>query len=211
MIRFEWKKLFERRLNAIAMVLGYVLIGICVSVWISGASFYDEATQTYIEGIDAVRRNQQHVESQTEILSEEYITQLVTEIQRYGLDLESDEAYEKIIRPMGDIFMVVAKNYTDMREKHIDRDALNEIDLTEGAHFYEQRMQKITDFLNMDFSFGNYKEMEKKYWIQKAEETAIPFRWGNRDIMDMLWDLAAPGFYLVFVIAICVSSVFSSE
>ncbi|MDE7273567.1 MAG: hypothetical protein K2N95_10990 [Lachnospiraceae bacterium] len=211
MIRFEWKKLFERRLNAIAMVLGYVLIGICVSVWISGASFYDEATQTYIGGIDAVRRNQQHVESQTEILSEEYITQLVTEIQRYRLDLESDEAYEKIIRPMGDIFMVVAKNYTDMREKHIDRDALNEIDLTEGAHFYEQRMQKITDFLNMDFSFGNYKEMEKEYWIQKAEETAIPFRWGNRDIMYMLWDLAAPGFYLVFVIAICVSSVFSSE
>lgn len=39
----------------------------------------------------------------------------------------------------------------------------------------------------------------------------IPFRWGSRDIMDMVWDLTAPGFYLVFVIIICVSSVFSSE
>lgn len=211
MMWFEWKKIFERRLNVTAIILGYVLIGVCVAVWISGVRFYDEKTQAYIEGVDAVRMNQQHTAAQTDILSDEYITWLVGEIQRYHLDLESDEAYMEVIRPLGDIFWVTAKNYTDMREKTTDRNALNEIDLTDGAHFYEQRMKKITDFLNMDFSFGNYKEAEKAYWIQKAEGTKTPFRWGSRDIMDMVWDLTALGFYLVFVIIICVSSVFSSE
>ena len=211
MIRFEWKKIFERRLNVIAMLMGYVLIGVCVVMRISQSNFYDEKTQTYVYGVDAVRMDQQRAEAQTDSLSEEYITQLVSKIQSRHLDLESDEAYEEVIRPLGDIFWVTAKNYTDMREGITDRNALKEIDLTDGAHFYEQRMKKITDFLNMDFSFGNYKESEKAYWIQKAEETAAPFRWGSRDIMGMVWDVTAPGFYLFFVVIICVSSVFSSE
>lgn len=208
---FEWKKLFERRLNVTAMIIGYVLIGACVAVWISRASFYDDKTQDYIAGVDAVRMDRQRAGAQTDSLSEEYITQLVRQIQSHHLDLESDEAYVEVIRPLGDLFWVTAKNYTDMREEIVDRNALNEIDLTDGAHFYEQRMKKITDFLNMDFSFGNYKEVEKAYWIQKAERTKTPFRWGSRDTFDMVWDLTAPGFYLVFVIIICVSSVFSSE
>lgn len=211
MIRFEWKKIFERRLNVIAMLMGYVLIGVCVVMWISQSNFYDEKTQTYVYGVDAVRMKQQCAEAQTDSLSEEYITQLVSKIQSHHLDLESDKAYEEVIRPLGDIFWVTAKNYTDMREEITDQNALNEIDLTDGVHFYEQRMKKITDFLNMDFSFGNYKESEKAYWIQKAEETTVPFRWGSRDIMGMVWDLYGLGFYLFFVVIICVSSVFSSE
>jgi len=211
MMQFEWKKIFEHRLNVIAMILGYVLLGVCVSVWISEANFWDDKTQTYIEGIDAIRLNQQRAKAQTDILSEEYITHLIREIQSYHLDLESDEAYAEVIRPLGDIFWTTAKNYTDMRENTIDRNALNEIDLTDGVHFYEQRMEKITNFLNMDFSFGNYREAEKTYWIQKAKAVRTPFRWGSKDIMDVVWDLIALGFYLIFVIVICVSSVFSSE
>ena len=38
MIRFEWKKIFERRLNVIAMLMGYVLIGVCVVMRISPSS-----------------------------------------------------------------------------------------------------------------------------------------------------------------------------
>lgn len=211
MIWFEWKKIFERRLNVIAMLAGYVLMGVCVFVWISQARFYDERTQTYIEGVGAVRLNQQHAQAQTDILSEEYVTQLIRDIQDVHLDLESDEAYTDVIRPLGDIFWVTAKNYTDMSEQMIDRNVLNTVDLAEGAQFYERRIKKITDFLNMDFSFGNYKEIEKTYWIQKAEETKIPFHWGDMDIMDMVWNLTAPGIYFVFVIVICISSVFSSE
>ncbi|MDE5700504.1 MAG: hypothetical protein K2I96_24415 [Lachnospiraceae bacterium] len=211
MIRFEWKKIFERRLNVTAMLLGYILIGVCVFVWISGASSYDGTTQICVEGIDAVLLNRQRVESQTDILSEEYLTRLIGQIQDCHLDLDSDEAYMEVIRPLGDIFWVTAKNYTDMREQIIDRNSLNEIDLTGGARFYEQRMKKITDFLNMDFSFGNYREIEKAYWIEKAEAVKTPFLWGSRDVMDMVWNLTAPGLYLIFVIVICVSSVFSSE
>ncbi len=211
MIRYEWKKIFERRLNIIAMISGYVLIAGCVFSFINGASFYDKETDSYVEGIEGIRLEQERAKEKEDVISEEYITRIVKEIQSYGMDLESDEAYMEIIRPMGDIFYFTAKNYTDMREPYADRNALMEIDLTDGAQFYRQRMDKITDYLNMDFSYGNYTKAEKEYWIQKAENTIVPFAWGDKCIMDMVWTTIAIGFYLWFVIVICVSPVFAFE
>ena len=169
MMRYEWKKIFERRLNVVAMLLGYVLIGICVFSYISQESIYDEKTDSYIEGIEAIRMEQARAESQTDVITEEYMTELIREIQDYNMDLESDEAYMEIIRQLGDIFYFAAESYTDMRQNMIDKSALSRIDLTDGAQFYEQRMKKITDYLDCDFSYGNYKEIEKEYWIGKAE------------------------------------------
>ncbi|MDE7266789.1 MAG: hypothetical protein K2N89_04920, partial [Lachnospiraceae bacterium] len=143
MMWFEWKKIFERRLNVAAMLLGYLLIGVCVFNYITQESIYDEKTDSYIEGIAAYCLDQERTAKQTDVISEEYMTQLIGEIQSYHMDLESDEAWEAL-HPLGDIFYFAAKNYTDMRADIIDRNALNEVDLTEGARFYEQRMKKIT-------------------------------------------------------------------
>lgn len=211
MMRFEWKKIFERRLNVAAMLLGYLLIGVCVFSFITKESFYDEKTDQYIEGIAAYRFDQEQAIGQTDVISEEYMTQLIGGIQSYDMDLESDDAYLEVVRPLGNIFYFVARNYTDMRADVINQNALNVVDLADGARFYEQRMEKIMDYLNMDFSYGNYKESEKAYWIQKAENTIVPFRWGSTSVMRSVFNTIVIGFYLWFVIVICVSSVFSSE
>lgn len=211
MMRYEWKKIFERRLNVIAMLLGYMLIGICVFSYFSQERFYDEKTDSYIEGIEAIRMEQARAEAQTDVITEEYVTKLISDIQSHDMDLGSDEAYVEVIRPLGDIFYFTAKNYTDMRENTIDESALGRLDLTDGARFYEHRMEKITDYLNCDFSYGNYTEAEKAYWIEKAENTNIPFRWGDKSVMSNLWELVFVGVYLLFVVVICTSSVFSAE
>ena len=211
MMRFEWKKIFERRLNVAAMLLGYLLIGVCVFSYISQETFYDEKTDSYIKGIEAYRLEQRKAAQQTDVISEEYMTRLIGGIQSHDMDLESDDAYAEVIRPLGDVFYFAAKNYTDMRSDISDRNALNAVDLTEGARFYEQRMKKITEYLNMDFSYGNYQESEKAYWIRKAEDTVTPFRWGSTSVMNSVFLTVAVGFYLWFVIVICASSVFASE
>lgn len=211
MMRYEWKKIFERRLNVIAMLLGYILIGICVFNYVTQERFYDEKTDSYIEGIEAIRMGQERAKAQTDVITEEYMTELISEIQSHDMDLESDEAYLEVIRPLGEIFYFAAENYTDMREKIIDKNALGELDLTDGARFYEHRMEKITDYLNCDFSYGNYTESEKAYWVEKAENTNIPFRWGDQSVMNYIWELVFVGVYLLFVVIICTSSVFSAE
>ncbi|MCM1257338.1 MAG: ABC transporter permease [Roseburia sp.] len=211
MMRFEWKKIFERKLNIAAMALGYVLIAFCVFNFITQASFYDEQSQSYIYGINAFRLSHEKMENEPDFITDAYVTQVVKDIQSCNMDLESDDAYVEIIRPLGDLFYLLAKNYTDLRSPIADRNALNAIDITEGAHFYAQRMKKITDYLNADFSFGNYSDAEKEYWIKKAKETDTPFAWGDKSVMDTIWSAIGIGFYLLFVIVICLSSVFSSE
>lgn len=211
MMRYEWKKIFERKLNVAAMALGYFLIGVCVFFYITQTSFYDEETGSYLEGIEAIRLRQARDEGQTDRITEEYITKLIEKIQSYQMDLESDEAYTQVIRPLGDIFYFVSQNYTDMRSDRIDCNALMKVDLSQGSGFYEQRMKKIRDFLNTDFSYGNYTEAEKSYWIRKAEATALPFRWGSMGVMDSVWYIVLAGFYLWFAVVVCVSPVFASE
>ncbi len=211
MIRYEWKKIFGSRLNVAAMLLGYLLIGICVYNYITQERFYDAATDSYIEGVEAYRLEQELAQSQTDVITEAYVTDLIRDIQSSGMDLESDDAYVEIIRPLGDMFYFVSKNYTDMRSENTDMDALDKVDVSEGAHFYEHRMEKITDYLNMDFSYGNYTEAEKAYWIAKVSQTNVPFRWGSKSVMNQVGELLFAVFYLWFVVAICVSSVFSSE
>ncbi len=210
-MRYEWKKIFERRLNLAAMLLGYLLIGICVYNYITQEICYDAATDSYIEGVAAYRMQEELAQSQTDVITEAYVTDLIRDIQSRGIDLESDDAYTEIIRPLGDMFYFVSKNYTDMRSKNTDMDALDKVDVSEGAHFYEHRMEKITDYLNMDFSYGNYTEAEKAYWIAKAGRTNVPFRWGSKSVMNQVGEMMFAGFYLWFVVVICVSSVFSSE
>lgn len=211
MIWFEWKKIFERRLNVAAMLLGYVLIGACVFSFIAKENIYDEKTGSYVTGMNAYQVSQERAAGQTDVVSEAYMTRLIGEIQSHDMDLESDEAYVEVARPLGDLFYFTARNYTDMREDVVDRNALNRVDLTNGAQFYEQRLKKIEEYLNMDFSYGNYRQSEKAYWLQKAQQTITPFRWGSKCIMDSVLSTIVIGFYLWFVIVICVSPVFSSE
>ena len=116
MMRYEWKKIFERKLNVTAMLLGYLLIGIVVYSYISQETFYDPVADSYVEGIQAYRMDQERAKGQTDVITEEYITELIGNIQSRGMDLESDEAYEEVIRPLGDMFYFVSKNYTDMVE-----------------------------------------------------------------------------------------------
>ena len=211
MMRYEWKKIFERRLNVLAMLSGYLLIGVVVFSYISQERFYDAATDSYVEGIEAYRMEQELARLQTDVITEEYVTELIGDIQSRGMDLESDEAYAEIIRPLDDMFYFVSKNYTDMRKSVTDLSALSRVNLRDGAKFYEHRMEKITDYLNMDFSYGNYTEAEKAYWLERAEHTNIPFRWGSKTVMSRLWELIFAETYLWFVVVICTSSVFSSE
>lgn len=212
MILFELKKIFERKLNVIAMIAGYLLIGVCLFSYLSRIKIYDEKTNTYMKGIEAIHYAQEKAASQTDFISEEYITSFIQDIQGQNKDFESDdEAYVKVLHHSGDMFHFTSKNYMEIGEQFIDRQCLNSVDLTNGAMFYEHRLKKVTDYMNMDFPYGNYSEAEKEYWIEKTKAVDVPFTWGYKAVMDIIWDTIMVSFYLLFVVIICISSVFSSE
>lgn len=63
MMRYEWKKLFGSRLNVTAMVIGYLVIGVCIFNFIKNHTYYDEKTRDYVSGQRPfvwIRRGQRH-------------------------------------------------------------------------------------------------------------------------------------------------------
>lgn len=210
-ISYEWKKIFSRRFNVLVMLAGYVLTIVCIFNYICQYNYYDEGAQDYIHGISAYQQKDQLEHSRTDFLTEEYLTQVVSDIQSSPIqDLESDEAYTQLLRQNYDMLSLIGKNYMDLREV-TDFNVLRELSAEDGIGFYERRTQKLADYLNMDFSFGNYSQAEKDYWMQKEQSVATPFAWGSRAVADMLESLLGVMFYFLFVIGVCVAPVFASE
>lgn len=210
MIYFEWKKLFDRKLNVTAMLAGYLLILVCVVYSIKNFSCYDKESHSYINGLEGFRLSREKNEEMTDFLTEDYLTRLTESIQAKNIPLNTDEGYIEMIRPMYDMLWVLCNNYTDIRGT-FDWKTLNKIATENGIGFYKRRIEKVEIFLNTDFSFGNYSEAEKAFWLAMEQKVDTPFQWGDKSSMDFVWDMILIAFSLVFVIAICISPIFASE
>lgn len=210
MIYYEFQKIFKRKMNVIAMLAGMILILVCAVNYVRNESFYDADSDSYVSGIQAFPMQEKKSSEMTDYLTEEYLTGIVKNIQEKDMDLESEEAYLEVIRPKTELMHILCRNYMDMGEE-VDWERLNEISTEGGIQFYERRIEKVEEYLNMDFSFGNYSEAEKAFWLKKENEVEIPFLWGSKSAMDSMWTLIESGFYLMFVIAICIAPVFASE
>lgn len=211
-IAFEWKKIFEKKLNIIAMLVGYALIVLFAANFIMGASYYDEASSQIVRGVQAIRIIQEQNNSLTDYLTEEYLSGVIAEIQQKNIPLETDEGYLQVIRsPWGDVLRLVAKNFTNINIYSADLSVLNKISNDDGIHFYERRIEKTKEYLNEDHYGGGYSEEEKEFWLSKIEQVKTPFKWGDKNAMGIVWDTIIISFYLIFVIAICITPVFASE
>lgn len=213
---FEWKKIFEKKLNVIAMVAGYLLIlGVTVS-YIMQEEVWDAESEQYVSGVEAYESRREQKEGMTDFLTEDYVTELTKRIQaqciqRGGISLDSDEGYIEVVRANGvDMVYLLGDMYTEKGD-FVELENINKIVTDGGIQFYERRMEKISNYLNLDFSYGNYSEKEKEFWLNMAEQVQTPFQWGDAAVMDIARIIIGIAFYLLFVIAICVAPVFAAE
>ncbi|MDE7283583.1 MAG: ABC transporter permease [Lachnospiraceae bacterium] len=204
---FELKKIICKRVNQIAMFLGLLLMIFCNIAQIQGETFRDGDKE--LSGVPAILKQEEIENSLTSELNEEFLTDFLREYQRqmegspYGYDWE-------IIEPQRNLFSCISKNYADWNEQ-IDLENLIEINTEGGIGFYDRRMQKIETLLNAEYTYGNFSEAEKEYWMAKANAVDIPFQWGGTNAWDIIWTGIELLFYLFFVISICIAPVFSGE
>ena len=119
MLRFELMKIFKNKLNMTAMVLGYLLIAVCIVSYISSEEVYDSRTDSYVKGLEAFSAGRNQAESQTDYITEEYVTEFIRELQASPLDLDSDEGYIEVVRPQGSMFYLIANSYADVDAPYI--------------------------------------------------------------------------------------------
>lgn len=210
LLKYELKKIFSRKVNLIAMALGMLIIVYSNIALINGESLYlGEGNR--IEGVDAIKTQEEVENALTSELSEEFLTGFMQEYQQEIQKNPSEDGYDySLIADKTNLFALIAGNYTEFNEQW-GWAALNDISTDHGIGFYERRMEKIKTLLNADYSYGNYTESEKEYWLQKAEAVKTPFTWGSRNTWDMIWSSIGLLFYQFFVISICLAPVFAGE
>lgn len=212
LIGFELKKIWKKKVNRTAMFLGLFLLLFVNYASVKGEDFRLNQEAPEVKGLEAVKMQAEYDKAQTEVLSEEYLTGIVRDYQNQLKKLEpGEEGYAWwLISPKTKIFSIVCSNYSEWNEQWAWED-LASIDTRNGIGFYERRLEKIKNGLNMDYSYGNYTEKEKQFWMEKAQSVKTPFLFGNTETWNLIWNNIGVLFYLLFVISICIAPVFAGE
>lgn len=210
-LKYEWKKIVCSRINQIAMLVGYIIMAVTVIIPIRSEYANEYQKGITYQGIEAVKYEQQFAKDQTDYLTEEYLTGQLQKLQQMNLDLESDDGFLTAYDEFGSLFMYLMNSYSDIHNTQYEYDKLNELELSNGADFYEWRIKKLTDYLNLYHGDGNYNDAEKDYWISHAKRVNTPFKWGSTTVTEYYRTVLGLGFYLMLVIAVCIASVFAGE
>lgn len=205
---FEIKKIICKKVNQIAMLLGLLLIIICNIAQIQGKTFRDGDKEP--SGVSAISRQKEIENSLTSELSEEFLTAFIQEYQRQMAGNSYEYDWD-LIEPQRNLFSCISRNYVEWNEQYIDWENLNKINTEGGIGFYDRRIQKIETLLNAEYTYGNFSEAEKEYWLEKAKTVNTPFRWGSNCNWDIKWTGIELLIYLFFVISICTAPIFAGE
>lgn len=209
--RYELKKIFQKKVNLIAMLMGYIILMITTIYPVMSESEYLFPEDVELKGVEAVRYQEDFAKNQTGELTEEYVTDVLKELKESDIDPNTDEGYLALDSRYGYLYHYLVKSNQPIGDNRYQPDSVFRVDLENGAQFYERRVKRVRDFVNQDFSFGNYTEAEKEYWIKKAEAVKTPFLWGDTFVAKQYDTVIALAFYLVFVLIICLSAVYSDE
>ena len=164
-----------------------------------------------LTGLDAIKYQQDFAKNQTDELSEEYVTDVLKEIQASNIDPNSDEGYLTLNDKYDNLYDYLLKSYKPIGDMSLNRDTLFKVDIKDGAKFYETRIQRVKELVNKNLPTGNYSKAEKEFWINKAKSVKTPFKWGNTFVVKQYDTVIAFSFYMMFVLVVCLSSVFPTE
>ena len=208
LLKFELKKILNRKSSLISMALGLLLIIVSNISLIRGESLY-LGEKNHLEGVAAIKKQTEIENSLTSELSEEFLTGFLKDYQLQS-ENNPDQDYFSLISTKTNLFSLIAGNYTEWNANW-DWEDLNKINTQNGIGFYERRIEKIDNLLNSDYSFGNYTQTEKDYWLKKAQSVNTPFKWGSKNTWDKIWNSITLLIYLLLVICICIAPVFAGE
>lgn len=122
----------------------------------------------------------------------------------------TNEAYAKYAVKDQQIHNLIRFAFSPVRE--YDHYIIDKLSPNDATAFYQKRMDKVNEYLNFEYSYGNYSAEDKSFFMKMNESIPVPFQmdyvtgW-EKVLQNML------GIFLIsaFVIAICLAPVFAGE
>lgn len=223
LIRFEFMKVFKKKSFLCAIVLMMVMLIIVPCLTISENNWINE-DGTEITGMAAIRAKRASLENSLCDLTTERLQSVIANYQSAYADPASflkedgtagswinNAAYAKYIQSDSEIKFLIDMAFTPEGETY-DYYAMGSMDLADAESFYENRMEKVEEYLNTDYSYGNYSEADKEYFIAKNEKLTIPFHYEYNTGWNKLLGISYVSLMVIaLVVCITLAPIFSSE
>ena len=223
LIRFEFLKVFKKKSFLCAVVLMMVMLVIVPCLTINENNWINE-DGSEITGMAAIRAKRDSFKDSACDLTAERLQSVIINYQSAYSDPSSfiqangttgswinNAAYAKYIQPDSEIKFLIDMAFTPEGQTY-DYDAIRSINPADAVNFYENRMGKVGEYLNMDYSYGNYSEADKEYFIAGNEKVTTPFHYGYNTGWNKLLGISYVSLMVIaLVVCITLAPMFSSE
>lgn len=217
LIKFEFLKTLRKKSTLIVMAVSLIVTAFLFGLPILQYQTYNQ--EGVIKGFEGIAYDKEQYEQVSVTLTEEYIASTVKEVQQLfenpdnvGFDGTAQfiigDAYWNHIAPREDLLNRIASNYAGPNE-YAGYNKLPELDMTNGANFYETREEKINSILNDPYR--DFSDEQKEYWQKKNSQVETPLQYGYYEGWEVITSAFELLMFALLAVCIVIAPVFSGE
>lgn len=217
LIKYEFLKILRKKSTLIVMAVSLLLTALLFGLPILQYQTYN--ADGVIKGLDGIAHTKEQYSQISVPLRDEYITETIREVQELfenpdnvGFDGTDQfiigDAYWNDIAPREELLKTIASTYAAPGVTAW-YNSLPEVDIANGANFYQAREEKIATLLN-DSSRGLSDE-QKEYWQNMNSQVKTPFQYGYYEgwlTINTCFELLM---FAILAVCIVLTPVFSGE
>lgn len=217
LIKYEFLKIIRRKFTFIVMAASIIVTAFLFALPVMQYQIYSQ--EGVIKGTDGIKYKKEQYKEISGVMTEQYIYDTVNKYQQLfknpdnvGYDGSEKfligDAYWDFVAPREKLLNVIAANF-DAPGEYSGFNKLPDLDMDDGANFYEARAEKIKALLN-DQSRGLSKE-QKDYWINMNSKVKAPFQYGYYEAWEIIISSFELLIFALLTICIVIAPVFSGE
>ena len=216
LIKYEFLKILRRKSTIIVMIVSLIVTAFLFGLPIIQYQTYNQ--EGVIKGFDGISYNKEQRKDISVLLTDEYIAQTVQEYQQLcenpdniGFDGTEKflvgDSYWNFVAPRESLLRIISNTYDPPNTTTGYNNKFPDLDMTNGANFYQTRNDKIEMLLDS----RNMSDEQKDYWLKMNNAVDTPFQYGYYEG----WEIIITSFELVMfaLLAVCIvlAPVFSGE
>ena len=190
LVKYEFLKILRKKSTLIVMAVSLIITAFLFGLPAVQYQTYNQ--DGVIKGSEGIAYDKGLYEELSVSLTEEYITDTIWEVQtlfenpeNVGYDGNEQfiigDAYWDKIAPKEKLLNMLARNYVGPNES-AGYNIFPDIDISEGANFYEAMQTKLNAQLNA--SSRSMTDEQKEHWTDMASKVHTPLQYGY----DEAWE-----------------------
>lgn len=221
LFKYEFMKIAKKRMNLIV-----VLVSLCLTLLLfvlpikSYISLERDGSQ--VTGLAAIQLEREYAGELAGTLTEERVAKDIAAYQALFSKSENvikdgnqlklkEDMFTRYVLPYYSYYKMIDDAFLEPQVTDNSLTVLRDLKPQEAATFYQAREDKVTGYLNMDFSDWTYSAQEKAFWNAKNSQVEAPYEYGYHAGWKSLFQCFELLIVSIIAICICVAPVFAGE